>query len=62
MYMMSIFCLTGCLLFADQNLMAPNLTAIAKGQVCCCSILEQTCALNIRICHSMHCCRFWVHP
>ncbi|RMZ55585.1 hypothetical protein APUTEX25_000168 [Auxenochlorella protothecoides] len=29
-YMMAIFCLTGCLLFADQNLMAPNLTAVAR--------------------------------
>ena len=30
--MMAVFCLTGLLLFADQNLMAPNLTAIAKGR------------------------------
>lgn len=29
-YTVAIFCLTGCLLFADQNLMAPNLTAIAE--------------------------------
>jgi hypothetical protein len=30
--MVSIFCATAALLYADQNLMAPNLTAIAKGK------------------------------
>lgn len=29
MYMVAIFCLTAALLYADQNLLAPNLTAIA---------------------------------
>lgn len=29
-YMVAIFTLTASLLYADQNLMAPNLTAIAE--------------------------------
>ena len=31
--MVAMFCLTASLLYADQNLMAPNLTAIAQGAV-----------------------------
>ena len=31
MYPVAIFCVTSALLFADQNLMAPNLTDIAKS-------------------------------
>ena len=30
MYPVGIFCVTSALLFADQNLMAPNLTEIAN--------------------------------
>ena len=30
-YTVAIFCITASLLYADQNLMAPNLTAIAQG-------------------------------
>lgn len=30
-YMVTIFCVTAGLLYADQNLMAPNLTAIAAS-------------------------------
>lgn len=30
LYPVAIFCVTSALLFADQNLMAPNLTDIAK--------------------------------
>ena len=29
-YTVTIFTLTACMLYADQNLMAPNLTAIAR--------------------------------
>ena len=32
MYMVTIFCITASLLYADQNLMAPNLTAIAQSK------------------------------
>lgn len=32
-YAVVIYCLTAALLFADQNLMAPNLTAIAESKV-----------------------------
>jgi hypothetical protein len=31
LYPVAIFCVTSALLFADQNLMAPNLTEIAKS-------------------------------
>ena len=31
LYPVTIFCITSALLFADQNLMAPNLTDIAKN-------------------------------
>lgn len=30
-YSVTIFCITAALLFADQNLMAPNMTAIARS-------------------------------
>jgi len=30
LYLLLVFCVTTSLLYADQNLMAPNLTAIAK--------------------------------